>query len=81
MHCWNNWNSCWNKRIQDKHGSNNSAYKTFDKLTILNNPNNVEEYIIKGDIKNDYFSLVFIVDGIIFTIIGIIKKFNLVQIV
>ena len=55
--------------------SNYSKYSINDKIDILYNPSNVEEYIIKGDNSSNIFGIIFGVVGILILLIGIIKKF------
>ena len=52
-------------------GSNPPAYSINEKLTILYNPNKVEEFYIKGNIMSNIFSYVFIGLGVLVTCYGI----------
>ena len=54
--------------------SSESKYKINDKITILYNPNNAEEFIIEGE-QNEGFimGIIFIVLGAITAIFGTIK--------
>ena len=60
---------------QSNSGSNSPTYKVNDKIDILYNPDNVEEYIIKGDTSSNIVGIIFIVAGVVITIVGIIKRF------
>ena len=55
-------------------GSNSEKYNIKDRVDILYNPNNIEEYIIKGDKTGNILGVVFIVAGIVVVVIGIIKR-------
>lgn len=55
-------------------GSNSLKYKTNDKVDILYNPNNVEEYIIKGDKSSNILGVIFIVAGAFVSIAGVFVK-------
>lgn len=46
-------------------GSGSSGYNVNDKVEILYNPNNVEEYIIKGDKSSNFIGIIFVVVGVI----------------
>ena len=52
-------------------GSSTPAYEINDKIEILYNPNNIKEYIIKGDNSSNIFSIAFMVIGILVTGYGI----------
>ena len=54
-----------------ENGSSTPAYAINTKLTILYNPDKVEEFIVKGEGNNQIFSIVFIALGVIVTIGGI----------
>ena len=54
-------------------GSNPSKYNVNDKVEILYDPNNVEDYIIKGDKTTSFLGIIFIVAGLAVAIIGVIK--------
>ena len=58
---------------KSNNGSNPSKYNVSDKVDILYNPENVEEYIIKGDKSSTLFGIIFIVVGIFIAIVGLIK--------
>ena len=62
-------------RRQSENGSSNPSYKVNDKLNILYNPNNIEEFMIQGDKSSNLFGIGGIVLGAIAVICGIIKKF------
>ena len=59
---------------QSENGSGASEYMLNDKVDILYNPENIEEFIIKGD-KSNIIGIVFVVVGIIVVGTGIIKRF------
>ena len=63
------------KGTMDK-GSSNPSYKIGDKVTILYNPNNKNEFIVKGDKSSSIFSVVFIGLGILVIILGIVLLFK-----
>lgn len=48
---------------KSRSGQTPPKYKVGDKVTVYYNPNNVEEYIIKGDSTPQYLGIVFIVIG------------------
>ena len=60
---------------QSSTGSGTSEYNVNDKIDILYNPDNVEEYIIKGDKTSNIIGIIFIVVGIVVSVLGVIKKF------
>ena len=51
--------------------SSSSKYKINDKVDILYNPNNVEEFIFKGEKGLDFFGVFFIILGGIVVIVSI----------
>lgn len=54
---------------------NENKYKVGDKVDILYDPNKTEDYLIKGDEKtSSIIGIVFIVVGVLVTLIGLIKK-------
>ena len=55
---------------QSSKGSGAPEYQINDTIDILYNPNNVEEFIIKGE-SNTLFGIVFIVIGIIVFLVGL----------
>lgn len=57
-------------------GSSNPEYKLGDKVTILYNPNNTKEFIIKGDKSSGIFSFVFMGLGALVTVFGIAMLFK-----
>ena len=57
-------------------GSSNPEYKLGDKVTILYNPNNTKEFIIKGDKSSGIFSFVFMGLGVLVTVFGVITLFR-----
>ena len=60
---------------QSENGSSGqSDYKLNDKIDILYNPQNVEEFIIKGDNSNNILGIIFIVAGVIAAGVGIFAK-------
>ena len=60
---------------QSSTGSNTSKYNLNDKIDLLYNPNNIEEFIIKGDKSSNYIGIVFIVLGTITFFVGLFKTF------
>ena len=60
---------------QSNIGSTPSKYKVNDKVDILYNSNNIEEFIIKGDKSSNVIGIIFIVLGGIVFVCGIIRKF------
>ena len=53
--------------------SSHSKYSVNDRIDILYNPNNVEEFIIKGDKGLSFIGIIFIALGALAAIFGIIK--------
>ena len=60
---------------QSSTGSNSPKYKVNDRINILYNPNNIEEFIIEGDKSSNIIGIIFIVVGIVVAFIGAIKRF------
>ena len=58
-------------RVTMSSGSNIPEYNIDDKITILYNPSNTEEYIVKGDHSSNIFSALFIFLGVFVTGYGI----------
>lgn len=56
-------------------GTSRSKYSIGDKVNILYNPNNVEEYTIEGDSSLKLFGIIFIVAGVLVTVFGIFKGY------
>lgn len=56
-------------------GTSRSKYSIGDKVNILYNPNNVEEYTIEGDSSLKLFGIIFIVAGALVTVFGIFKGY------
>ena len=54
--------------------SGQSAYKLNDKIDILYNPQNVEEFIVKGDNSSNFMGIIFIVAGVLALGVGIFAK-------
>ena len=54
--------------------SSHSKYKVNDSVEILYNPDNVEEFIIKGDRSTNLAGIIPIVLGSLAAILGIFKK-------
>ena len=52
-------------------GSNNPKYNINEKITILYNPNNIKEFIVKGEKTSTIFSIVFAILGLLATGYGI----------
>lgn len=64
-------------RVTMDSGSSTPRYNINDKITVLYNPNNTKEFIVKGEKGSNIFSIVFMVLGAIVTVFGIkvaIKK-------
>ena len=53
--------------------SNASDYNVDDKIDIMYNPNNVEEYMIKGDNSSNVGGIMWIVLGVIIALVGVYK--------
>ena len=53
-------------------GSSNPAYNIGDKLTILYNPNKIDEFIVKGEKSSKIFSYALIAVGALITIYGVV---------
>lgn len=65
-------------RVTMDSGSSTPRYNINDKITVLYNPNNTKEFIVKGEKISNIFSIVFIILGVIVTGFGIkmaIKKY------
>ena len=60
---------------QSTNGASTPQYKINDTIDILYNPDKVEEYVIKGDTSSNIVGIIFIVVGVVVTLIGIIKRF------
>ena len=56
---------------QSSSGSSSPRYNINEKVDILYNPDNVEEYIIKGDTNSNFMGIIFIVVGVVVVILGI----------
>ena len=54
-------------------GSNSPAYSVGDRITILYNPNNPKEFIVKGDKSSELFVYIFLGIGAFITVAGIIN--------
>ena len=54
-------------------GSSNPKYNINEKITILYNPNNIKEFIVKGEKTSTIFSIVFAIFGLLVTGYGIKK--------
>jgi len=52
-------------------GTYPAKYNVGDKVEILYNPNNVDEYLIKGDNSMNIISIVLIVIGVLVFLVGI----------
>lgn len=52
-------------------GAAGPIYSYGEKITILYNPNKVEEYLVKGDKMSNVLSYIFIIVGGLVTIFGI----------
>lgn len=55
-------------------GSNPPKYDVNDTVIILYNPDNIKEYIIKGDKSSNLLSIIFVVCGLGLIIYGAITK-------
>ena len=55
-------------------GTGHERYSANEKVNILYNPKNIEEFIIKGDSTINFVGIVFVIVGGIFAIAGFIKK-------
>lgn len=51
--------------------SDSSQYKENDQIEILYNPNNVEEFIVKGDNSSRIGGIIWIVIGVIVLLVGV----------
>ncbi len=60
---------------QSSNGAGSSKYRINDRIQVLYNPDNIEEFIIKGEENSYLFSIAFIALGALVTVIGIVKKF------
>ena len=52
-------------------GSSTPAYSINEKVTILYNPNNTKEFIVKGEKRSFIFTIVFAVLGVFVTAYGV----------
>lgn len=52
-------------------GSSTPAYRIGETLTILYNPNNTQEFLVKGS-SGTLFSLIFAGIGVVITVVGIV---------
>ena len=59
---------------QSETGSSQSEYKINEKINILYNPQNVEEFIVKGDNSSNFMGIIFIVAGVLALGVGIFAK-------
>ena len=59
---------------QSSIGSQSKKYSINDQVDILYNPDNIEEYTIKGDSTSNYLSIIFIIVGIIIVLVGVFKR-------
>ncbi|MBQ8892613.1 MAG: DUF3592 domain-containing protein [Bacilli bacterium] len=58
-------------RVTMDKGSSNPTYNVGDKLTILYNPNKTNEFIVKGDMSSNIFTILLIAMGVFVTGYGI----------
>lgn len=58
-------------RVTMDKGSSTPAYSINEKITILYNPNNTKQFLVKGDNSSNIFSIVFVVLGVFVTGYGI----------
>ena len=64
-------------RVTMDKGSSTPAYNINDKITILYNPNNTKEFLVKGDSSSNIFTIILVVLGVFVTGYGVkiaIKK-------
>lgn len=52
-------------------GSGSPAYDVGDKITVLYNPDDADEFIVKGEKTSSVFSIVFMVLGLLVTGYGV----------
>ena len=52
-------------------GSSTPAYSINEKITILYNPNDTKEFIVKGEKRSFIFTIVFAVLGVFVTAYGV----------
>lgn len=57
--------------VKGTNGSNPSKYQEGDKIDLLYNPDNVKEYIEKGDNSSNIIGIILIVVGILVFFMGI----------
>ena len=64
------------KIIRNKYniGSNSEKYSRDTKITILYNPNKIDEFMIKGDMSSNIMGIGFPILGLIVIITGIFNK-------
>ena len=66
-----------NKTITKKSsiGTGHQKYAENEKIDILYDPNNIEDYIIKGDISSNMLGIIMIISGVVLALsgFGIIK--------
>ena len=60
---------------QSSTGTGEVKYKENDKITIMYNPDDAEEFIIKGDNSNNIIAIIFIAVGSVVTLVGAKKTF------
>ena len=53
--------------------SNASAHTVGEQIQIMYNPDNVEEYMIKGDNSSSIGGIIWIVLGIVVLLVGVVK--------
>lgn len=67
-----------NNKIVTKKSSIGTGHKKYDeneKIDILYDPNNIDDYIIKGDISSNMLGIIMIISGVVLALsgFGIIK--------
>ncbi len=63
--------------INKKHnsGSNPSKYSIGDSISVMYNPENVQEYVIVGDNSSQFVWILLVVIGGVFILVGVFGKF------
>ena len=64
------------QRVTMDKSSSTPAYDINEKITILYNPNNVKQYIVKGEKSSSIFSIVFMAIGLLVTGYGVVVAFK-----
>lgn len=58
-------------KVKMNSGSSTQVYNVDDKITILYNPNNTKEFVVKGDKSLNIFSVAFMALGVLVTGLGV----------